>query len=165
MDDFSSKPAVPNSYGLIGAKANSIAPQKRMLSSMTPTIIKKNGKLFMVLGTPGGSTIITSVLQTILNVAEFNMTMQEAVNAPRFHHQWLPDEVTFEPNIFDSKTLENLKLKGYNINEKDNRIIGKVDAILVLPSGKFCASNTVAQLVGAVLKVLVLYISTFGPHW
>ena len=136
MDDFSSKPAVPNSYGLIGAKANSIAPQKRMLSSMTPTIIKKNGKLFMVLGTPGGSTIITSVLQTILNVAEFNMTMQEAVNAPRFHHQWLPDEVTFEPNIFDSKTLENLKLKGYNINEKDNRIIGKVDAILVLPSGK-----------------------------
>lgn len=136
MDDFSSKPGVPNSYGLVGAKANSIAPEKRMLSSMTPTIVEKKGKLFMVLGTPGGSQIITSVLQTILNVSEFNMTMQEAVNAPRFHHQWLPDEVTFEPNSFDNKTLENLKLKGYKINEKNNPIIGKVDAILVLPNGK-----------------------------
>ncbi len=136
MDDFSAKPGVPNSYGLIGAKANSIAPEKRMLSSMTPTIIEKNGKLFMVLGTPGGSTIITSVLQTILNVSEFNMSMQESVNAPRFHHQWLPDEVTFEPNSFENKTLENLKLKGYKINEKNNPIIGKVDAILVLPSNK-----------------------------
>ncbi len=136
MDDFSSKPAVPNSYGLVGAKANSIAPEKRMLSSMTPTIVEKKGKLFMVLGTPGGSQIITSVLQTILNVSEFKMSMQEAVNAPRFHHQWLPDEVTFEPNSFDNKTLENLKLKGYKINEKNNPIIGKVDAILVLPNGK-----------------------------
>jgi gamma-glutamyltranspeptidase / glutathione hydrolase len=136
MDDFSAKPGVPNSYGLIGAKANNIAPEKRMLSSMTPTIIEKNGKLYMVLGTPGGSTIITSVLQTILNVSEFNMSMQEAVNAPRFHHQWLPDEITFEPNSFENKTLENLKLKGYKINEKNNPIIGKVDAILVLPSNK-----------------------------
>ncbi len=136
MDDFSAKPGVPNSYGLIGAKANSIAPEKRMLSSMTPTIIEKNGKLFMVLGTPGGSTIITSVLQTILNVTEFKMSMQEAVNAPRFHHQWLPDEITFEPNSFENKTLENLKLKEYKINEKNNPIIGKVDAILVLPSNK-----------------------------
>ncbi len=136
MDDFSAKPGVPNSYGLVGAKANSIAPEKRMLSSMTPTIIEKKGKLFMVLGTPGGSTIITSVLQTILNVSRFKMTMQEAVNAPRFHHQWLPDEVTFEPKAFDAKTLENLKLKGYRINQKNNPIIGKVDAILVLPSGK-----------------------------
>ena len=134
MDDFSAKPGVPNSYGLIGAKANSIAPEKRMLSSMTPTIVEKNGKLFMVLGTPGGSTIITSVLQTILNVSEFKMSMQDAVNAPRFHHQWLPDEVTFEPNAFDSKILQNLKLKGYKINEKINPMIGKVDAILVLPN-------------------------------
>lgn len=90
----------------------------------------------MVLGTPGGSTIITSVLQTILNVTEFKMSMQEAVNAPRFHHQWLPDEITFEPNSFENKTLENLKLKEYKINEKNNPIIGKVDAILVLPSNK-----------------------------
>ena len=137
MDDFSSKPGVPNSYGLIGAEANSIAPEKRMLSSMTPTIIEKNGKLFMVLGTPGGSTIITSVLQTILNVTEFNMSMQEAVNAPRFHHQWLPDEIKLEPNSFSNiQDLENLIKKGYIINQKDNPIIGKVDAILVLPSGK-----------------------------
>jgi len=136
MDDFSAKPGTPNSYGLIGADANSIAPEKRMLSSMTPTIVEKNGNLFMVVGTPGGSTIITSVLQTILNVNEFKMSMQEAVNAPRFHHQWLPDEVLFEPNAFSKTTLENLKLKGYLINEKNPPVLGKVDAILVLPNGK-----------------------------
>lgn len=136
MDDFSAKPGVPNSYGLIGAEANSIVPQKRMLSSMTPTIVEKNGKLFMVLGTPGGSTIITSVLQTILNVSEFKMGMQQAVNAPRFHHQWLPDEVLFEPNNFSKSVLENLTKKGYKINEKSAPVIGKVDAILVLLNGK-----------------------------
>jgi gamma-glutamyltranspeptidase/glutathione hydrolase len=136
MDDFSSKPGTPNMFGLIGGTANSIAPQKRMLSAMTPTVIEKNGKLFMVVGTPGGSTIITSVLQTILNVAEFKMSMQEAVNAPRFHHQWLPDVITFEPNTFDTKTFDTLKSKGYIINEKTTPVIGKVDAILVLPNGK-----------------------------
>jgi len=136
MDDFSAKPGVPNSYGLIGAEANSIAPEKRMLSSMTPTIVEKNGKLFMVVGTPGGSMIITSVLQTILNINEFKMSMQEAVNAPRFHHQWLPDEIIFEPNAFSKITLDNLKLKGYLINEKNPPVLGKVDAILVLPNGK-----------------------------
>lgn len=136
MDDFSAKPGVPNMFGLIGAKANAIEPEKRMLSSMTPTIVEKNGKFWMTVGTPGGSTIITSVLQTILNVAEFDMTMQEAVNAPRFHHQWLPDEVLFEPNAFDKELLEKLKAKGYNINEGDSRILGKVDAILRLPDGK-----------------------------
>ena len=136
MDDFSAKPGEPNMFGLIGNEANSIAPQKRMLSSMTPTIVKKNGKLFMVVGSPGGSTIITSVLQTILNVYEYNLSMQEAVNAPRFHHQWLPDLITFEPKAFDTKTLETLKSKSYLINEKTTPIIGKVDAILVLPNGK-----------------------------
>ncbi|MBC7641508.1 MAG: gamma-glutamyltransferase [Flavobacterium sp.] len=136
MDDFSAKPGVPNSYGLVGAIANSIAPEKRMLSSMTPTIVEKDNKLFMILGTPGGSTIITSVLQTILNVNEYKMTMQEAVNAPRFHHQWLPDEISFESNAFDKITLENLKLKSYKINEKNSPILGKVDAIMVLPNGK-----------------------------
>lgn len=136
MDDFSSKPGVPNSYGLVGAEANSIAPQKRMLSSMTPTIIEKNKKLYMVLGTPGGSQIITSVLQTILNVYEYKMGMQEAVNAPRFHHQWLPDEILVEPNLFDKNDLKNLEKKGYNINEKSAPVIGKVDAILVLPNKK-----------------------------
>ena len=136
MDDFSAKPGTPNSYGLIGAEANSIAPQKRMLSSMTPTIVEKNGKLFMVLGSPGGSTIITSVLQTVLNVYEFKMSMQEAVNAPRFHHQWLPDEVVFEPDQFSKILLESLKQKGFIINEKNTPVLGKVDAILLLPNGK-----------------------------
>ena len=136
MDDFSAKTGVPNLYGLTGSKANSIAPEKRMLSSMSPTIVEKDGKLFMVVGTPGGSTIITSVLQTILNVYEYGMSMQEAVNAPRFHHQWLPDEITFEPNSFDTELLNNLKKKGYIINEKNKEIIGEVDAVLILSNGK-----------------------------
>jgi gamma-glutamyltranspeptidase/glutathione hydrolase len=136
MDDFSSKQGVPNMFGLVGSDANSIAPQKRMLSSMTPTIVEKNGDLFMVVGTPGGSTIITSVLQTILNVTEFNMSIQEAVDAPRFHHQWLPDEVIFEPNCFSAEILQILKAKGYLINEKQTPVLGKVDAILVLPNTK-----------------------------
>ncbi|SDX44761.1 gamma-glutamyltransferase [Flavobacterium degerlachei] len=136
MDDFSAKPGVPNLYGLTGTEANSIAPGKRMLSSMTPTIVENDKKLFMVLGTPGGSTIITSVLQTILNVYEFNMSMQEAVNAPRFHHQWLPDEITFEPASFDKELLEKVKDKGYKVNETSKEIVGQVDAILVLSNGK-----------------------------
>ena len=136
MDDFSAKPGSPNMFGLVGNEANSIAPQKRMLSSMTPTIIEKNGKLFMVVGTPGGSTIITSVLQTILNVYEYKFSMQDAVNAPRFHHQWLPDLVTFEPNTFDNSTIDRLKAKGYLISEKTTPVIGKVDAILILPNNK-----------------------------
>ncbi|MCD0476643.1 gamma-glutamyltransferase [Flavobacterium sp. EDS] len=136
MDDFSVKPGEPNMFGLVGNEANSIAPQKRMLSSMTPTIVEKNGNLYMVVGTPGGSTIITSVLQTILNVHEYHLSMQEAVNAPRFHHQWLPDNISFEPKAFDTKTLEYLKSKNYIVNEKNAPVIGKVDAILVLPNKK-----------------------------
>ncbi|GIQ60663.1 gamma-glutamyltransferase [Flavobacterium collinsii] len=134
MDDFSAKPGSPNMFGLVGNEANSIAPQKRMLSSMTPTIVEKNGKLFMVVGTPGGSTIITSVLQAILNVYEYNLSMQEAVNAPRFHHQWLPDLITFEPNAFSNVTIDKLKAKNYLINEKNAPVIGKLDCILVLPN-------------------------------
>lgn len=136
MDDFSAKPGVPNMFGLIGAEANSIMPEKRMLSSMSPTIVEKNGKLWMVVGTPGGSTIITAVAQTILNCYEFNMGMQSAVDAPRFHHQWLPDVIVFEPNGFSAPLIEELRAKGYNINEENNPIIGKVDAILVLPDGR-----------------------------
>ncbi|WP_420322666.1 gamma-glutamyltransferase [Flagellimonas sp.] len=135
MDDFSSKPGVPNMFGLIGAEANSIAPEKRMLSSMTPTIVEKDGKLYMVVGTPGGSTIITAVAQTILNVYEFDLSMQEAVNAPRFHHQWLPDVVVFEEEGFSSEIKSELGNIGYQIHEGKNRIIGKVDAIRVLPDG------------------------------
>ena len=136
MDDFSSKPGVPNMFGLIGAKANEIVPEKRMLSSMTPTIVEKNGKLFMVVGTPGGSTIITSVLQTILNVHEYKMGMQEAVNAARFHHQWLPDVIKMEPNSFKKEVITELENFNYSIDETSSRIIGKVSAILVLPEGK-----------------------------
>lgn len=136
MDDFSSKPGVPNMYGLIGAEANSILPEKRMLSAMTPTIVEKNGELFMILGTPGGSTIITSVLQTILNVHEFGMTMQEAVDAPRFHHQWLPDEIRMEPNRFPRETIDSLKNMGHRINETHSPVIGIVNGIRVMPDKK-----------------------------
>ena len=136
MDDFSAKPGVPNMFGLIGAEANSIAPEKRMLSSMTPTLVEKDGKLYMVVGTPGGSTIITAVAQTILNVYEFNLSMQEAVNAPRFHHQWLPDMIIFEPEGFPETLTDELKSKGYIINEERTPIIGKVDAIRVLSDGR-----------------------------
>ncbi|CAM1344648.1 gamma-glutamyltransferase [Tenacibaculum amylolyticum] len=136
MDDFSSKPGTPNMFGLIGAEANKIEPQKRMLSSMTPTIVEKDGKLFMVVGTPGGSTIITSVLQTILNVHEYNMGMQEAVNQPRFHHQWLPDNIKMEPKGFSKEVKGQLKVLGYVLDETNSPVIGKVDAILVLPDGK-----------------------------
>ncbi len=136
MDDFSSKPGVPNMFGLIGAEANSILPQKRMLSTMTPTLVEKDGKLLMSLGTPGGSTIITSVLQTILNVHEFEMSMQEAVNAPRFHHQWLPDVILMEPNSFDKELILKLNALGYQTNEESSPVIGKVDGVLVLPNGK-----------------------------
>jgi gamma-glutamyltranspeptidase/glutathione hydrolase len=135
MDDFSSKPGVPNYFGLIGAEANSIAPEKRMLSSMTPTIVEKEGDLLMSLGTPGGSTIITSVLQTILNVEEFNMTMQDAVNAPRFHNQWLPDEIMLEPNVFNQDLVKQLEEKGYTVNQSRSPVIGKVDGVLVLEDG------------------------------
>ena len=136
MDDFSSKPGVPNVYGLVGSKANAIAPEKRMLSSMTPTIIEKDGKLKMVVGTPGGSTIITSVLQNIINVVDYNMGMQASVNQPRFHHQWLPDVIRMEPNGFNHNTKTNLNNLGYDILERNSLIIGRVDAILVLPNGK-----------------------------
>ncbi len=136
MDDFSAKPGEPNIYGLVGGKSNAIAPQKRMLSSMTPTIVEKNGKLWMVVGTPGGATIITSVLQTILNVYEFDMNMQEAVDAPRFHHQWLPDAIRYELDMFPKELIRELEQKGYPNNTETDPIIGKVDAILVLPDSK-----------------------------
>ena len=135
MDDFSIKPGEPNTYGLVGSEKNAIAPNKRMLSSMSPTIIEKDGKLFMVIGTPGGSTIITSVLQCFLNVAEYGMTMQQSVSKPRFHHQWLPDDVMYEPKGFAPEVIAHLKAKGYKPREENFVIIGKVDAILVQPDG------------------------------
>lgn len=134
MDDFSIKPGVANVYGLVGAEANAITPEKRMLSSMSPTIVEKDGKLKMVLGSPGGSTIITSVMQNILNVIEFDMGMQESVSKPRFHHQWLPDNIKFELN-FNKKSFPYLKKLGYKIDQSNAPVIGKVDAILVLLNG------------------------------
>ena len=128
MDDFSVKPGSPNMYGLLGGEANSVQPNKRMLSAMTPTILEKDGKLFMVVGTPGGSTIITSVFQTILNVVDFDQSMQAAVSAKRFHHQWFPDEVAMEKKGLDSITIVKLTQKGYKFRERG--AIGRVDAIL-----------------------------------
>ncbi len=134
MDDFSVKPGVPNMFGLVGGKANAVAPNKRMLSSMTPTILEKDGRLYMVVGTPGGSTIITSVFQAIVNVVEHGMTMQQAVAAPRFHHQWLPDEIMHEPDAIAPDVRATLRSRGYELQERGR--YGRVDAILVLPSGK-----------------------------
>lgn len=136
MDDFSAKPGVPNVYGLLGSKANEIVPEKRMLSSMTPTIVEYNGKLKMVVGTPGGATIITSIVQNVINVLDYDMGMQESVNKPRFHHQWMPDQIRMEPGGFDSITKASLNRLGYKLIEQNSLIIGRVDAILVLPNGK-----------------------------
>ena len=134
MDDFSIKPGAPNIYGAVGGEANKIEPNKRMLSSMTPTILERDGRLFMVVGTPGGTTIITSVFQTILNVVEFGMTMQEAVAAKRFHHQWAPDIVFTEPATF--KPADSIRLSQLGHTLKMRGPIGRVDAIRVLTSGK-----------------------------
>lgn len=133
MDDFSVKPGVPNYFGLVGYEANAIAPNKRMLSSMTPTILEKDGKLAMVVGTPGGSTIITSVFQTIVNVIDFGMDMQKAVNAKKFHHQWLPDRTDIEPDALTPEVQQKLEAKGYTFYKRSS--IGRVDAILVTKKG------------------------------
>ena len=135
MDDFSAKVGVPNMFGLIGGELNAIEPEKRMLSSMTPTIVEQDGQLKMVLGAPGGSTIITSVLQNIINVIDFDMGMQESVSMARFHHQWLPEDIKFEPR-FDTLNFAALRNKGYVIDQSNSRILGIVDAILVLPDGR-----------------------------
>ena len=145
MDDFSSKPGHPNFYGLIGSEANSIQPKKRMLSSMTPTIVLKNNKPSLIVGTPGGSTIITSVFQTILNVYEFGMNIQDAVDAPRFHHQWLPDVIIIEKNSPDNTIDSLLREKNYNVialpfefdisGMSPRSSIGAVDAIFIDDKG------------------------------
>ena len=133
MDDFSVKPGIPNQFGLVGAEANAIQPHKRMLSSMTPTIVEKDGQLFMVLGTPGGSTIITTVFQVFLNVAEFGMDLEKAVNAGRFHHQWLPDLIMTERGAFNPATRQALENMGHHFQEVDR--IAVIKAILKRPDG------------------------------
>jgi gamma-glutamyltranspeptidase/glutathione hydrolase len=136
MDDFSVKPGVPNMYGAVGAEANAIAPGKRMLSSMTPTIVLKNNKPFLVLGTPGGTTITTSVFQTLVDILEFEMTTEEAVNKPKFHHQWLPDEIAVEKD-FPSTLIDRLKEMGYKVSVRSQ--IGRTEVIRINPNGKIDA--------------------------
>ena len=128
MDDFSVKPGVPNMFGAVGKEANAIAPNKRMLSSMTPTIVLKNNKPFLVVGTPGGTTIPTSVFQTIVNVIDFNQSISDAVDNPKFHHQWLPDQVMVENN-FPVNTSESLKKMGYIITNRGQ--IGRTEVIRI----------------------------------
>lgn len=128
MDDFSAKPGTPNQFGLVGSVANAIEPGKRMLSSMTPTILLKDNKPFMVIGSPGGSTIITVVLQCILNVVDFNMNISEAVGAAKIHHQWLPDEIYYEEYGLSLDVINNLSERGHIINSK--RVLGRAEGIL-----------------------------------
>lgn len=136
MDDFSIKPGVPNMYGAVGGEANSIQPKKRMLSSMTPTIVLKNGKPYMVVGTPGGTTIPTSVYQSIVDVVDFKLNANISVNAPKFHHQWLPETVAFEKN-FPETTIQELEKLGYKA-EKWNQI-GRTEMILIDDNGNIHA--------------------------
>ena len=134
MDDFSIKPGTPNMYGAIGGEANAIMPGKRMLSSMTPTLVLKDDKPYLVIGTPGGTTIPTSVFQTVVNFIEFNMSTEDAVWKPKFHHQWLPDEVYLEKG-FSESTKAALKEMGYKTIDRSG--IGRTEVIRVLPNGKF----------------------------
>ena len=136
MDDFSIKPGVPNMYGAVGGEANAIAPGKRMLSSMTPTIVLKDDKPFLVVGTPGGTTITTSVFQTLIDIIEFDMSPEDAVNKPKFHHQWLPD-VIFVEKDFPKDVGEQLTQMGYKLHQRE--AIGRTEVIEILPGGKIIA--------------------------
>ncbi len=133
MDDFSIKPGVPNFYGAIGGEANAIQPGKRMLSSMTPTIVLRDGKPYLVIGTPGGTTIPTSVFQTLVNLLEYNMSVTDAVNKPKFHHQWLPDRVDIEKGFMET-TKAALEKMGYTIYQRNQ--IGRMEVIKKLTDGK-----------------------------
>ena len=134
MDDFSIKPGVPNMFGAVGGEANAIAAGKRMLSSMAPTIVLKDNKPFIVIGTPGGTTIPTQVFQTLVNMLEFNMSTEDAVYKPRFHHQWLPDELRIEKN-FPQPVQDAMQKMGYTIKERGS--FGRTEVIKILPNGKF----------------------------
>ncbi len=129
MDDFSSKPSEPNMFGLVGSEANSIQPDKRMLSSMTPTIILKDKKPFMIVGSPGGGKIITSVFLTILNVIDFKLPLNIAIDKPRFHHQWLPEYIQYESGAFDNETAVKLQQRGQQMKEVSS--YGNVCAVLI----------------------------------
>ena len=134
MDDFSAKAGVPNSYGLVGGVANAIAPGKRMLSSMTPAILTRGGKLALVTGSPGGSTIITTVLQSILSVVDYGGNAEQAAAAPRLHHQWLPDQLDVEAGALTPETVKILRERGFNPQPRN--AWGRLDVIRVLPDGR-----------------------------
>lgn len=136
MDDFSVKPGVPNMFGAVGGEANSIQPGKRMLSSMTPTIVMKNSKPYIIVGTPGGTTIPTSVYQSIVNIIDFKLNPNMAVNSPKFHHQWLPESILFEKN-FPESTISDLEKKTYKV-ERDSQI-GRTELILINEDGNAVA--------------------------
>lgn len=142
MDDFSAKPGVPNQFGLVGAEANAIAPGKRMLSSMSPTIIEKKGKLFLVIGSPGGPTIITSVLEVSLQLMAFGQSLDKAIATPRYHHQWLPQDIWYEQG-FPKELLDSLQQLGHTVTQK--KYMGLVKAIQVLPSGKLLGAGDPRQ--------------------
>ncbi|MFN0033458.1 MAG: gamma-glutamyltransferase [Saprospiraceae bacterium] len=135
MDDFSAKPGAPNIYGAVGGKANAIAPEKRPLSSMTPTIVTKAGKNWLIVGTPGGTTIPTSVFQVIVNLAEFGLSLPDAVQNKRFHHQWKPNQISAEEGCFSEEVQAKLERMGHKVIYRE--AIGRVDAIVKLPNGKW----------------------------
>ncbi|MGQ7151899.1 gamma-glutamyltransferase, partial [Escherichia coli] len=138
MDDFSAKPGVPNVYGLVGGDANAVGPNKRPLSSMSPTIVVKDGKTWLVTGSPGGSRIITTVLQMVVNSIDYGMNVAEATNAPRFHHQWLPDELRVEKG-FSPDTLKLLEAKGQKVALKE--AMGSTQSIMVGPDGELYGAS------------------------
>jgi gamma-glutamyltranspeptidase/glutathione hydrolase len=132
MDDFTSKPGVPNAYGLLQSENNAIAPRKRPLSAMTPTIVLKDGKVWFAIGSPGGPTIINTVLQVIVNVVDFGMNIQQAIDAPRFHHQWMPDRIQFEPMGINRDTRAALERKGHVFAEKPGNM-GDAEGVMIDP--------------------------------
>jgi len=129
MDDFASKPGEPNMFGLIGNEANAIVPGKRMLSSMTPTIILKDGNPFMVVGSPGGGRIITSVFTTIVNIIDHKMSLDSAIDRPRFHHQWQPEYLQYEAGAIDEEVMAKLTEKGHPVKQISD--YGRVEGILI----------------------------------
>jgi gamma-glutamyltranspeptidase/glutathione hydrolase len=138
LDDFSAKPGVPNAYGLIGGAANAVAPNKRPLSSMSPTIVLRDGRAFLVTGSPGGSRIITTVLQIIMNVIDHDMNVAEATYAPRIHHQWLPDELRVEEGL-SPDTIRLLEQIGHEVTVQD--AMGSPQSIMMTPAGLFGTSD------------------------
>jgi len=131
MDDFAAKPGVPNSYGLIQGERNAVAPRKRPLSAMTPTfVMRKDGTLWFAIGSPGGPTIINTVLQTIINTVDHGMNIQQAIDAPRIHHQWLPDQIVYEPDGLSGDTLRALSSRGHKLIDKP-RYMGDAQGIMI----------------------------------